>query len=152
MCTNYVLFMFSDTVATIDAISHVGSKIFAEGEQGKILKEIRHYDSDFNLARFIRNLERNVIPSVLKAYADGNLKTLRKFMTIAAFAQASANLEQRKFVGIEYFCKVLDIKHVELVNTQAKEFVKSTTPWISVGETARYKTKSYYIFECRAIY
>ena len=38
----------------------------------------------------------------------------------------------------------LDIKHVELVNTQAKEFVKSTTPWISVGETARYKTKSYY--------
>src|SRR3989344_5237962 len=38
----------------------------------------------------------------------------------------------------------LDIKHVGLVNTQAKEFVKSTTPWISVGETARYKTKSYY--------
>jgi putative ABC transport system permease protein len=38
----------------------------------------------------------------------------------------------------------IDDKHVKLIETQAKDFVKTVDPYVNVGATAEYKSNSYY--------
>jgi hypothetical protein len=59
-----------------ERVEAAGDRVFGESEYSLAIAEIRREDPKFNVQRFVDKLEKETIPTVLKAFLENDLKTL----------------------------------------------------------------------------
>lgn len=101
-------------------------KVFGESSQARALKAIKKEDPTFSTKVFLNELERVVIPTVLKAYSAGDMATLRQFTTgnggddvqmsslEKAYADLVGNLKELEAMGLHVEGNILDIREVDV--------------------------------------
>ena len=98
----------------INFFRNIYDRLFAENEMGQVLGEIRRDDPAFNISDFVHHVHKDLIPTILKAYLEGNRKVLKKSCTEDAYRMLNASLRERQTGGIVMDTNILDIDDVEL--------------------------------------
>eukprot|EP00172_Hildenbrandia_rubra_P001638 Plantae.Rhodophyta-Hildenbrandia_rubra.ctg22095.p1 GENE.Plantae.Rhodophyta-Hildenbrandia_rubra.ctg22095~~Plantae.Rhodophyta-Hildenbrandia_rubra.ctg22095.p1 ORF type:complete len:412 (-),score=84.96 Plantae.Rhodophyta-Hildenbrandia_rubra.ctg22095:1587-2798(-) len=98
----------------INFFRNIYDKLFAENEMGQVIREIRQEDAEFNISDFVQNVQKELIPKILRAYLEGNRTSLKKICTEDAYRMLNASIRERQTGGIVMDTNILDIDDVEL--------------------------------------
>lgn len=97
-----------------EKVSDLMGGLFQRTELSEVLTEICRIDPSFTKESFLRQCERDVIPTVLEAMLCGELDILRDWCHEAAYRQLSEPLLTANKLGYRQANRVLDLDQVEL--------------------------------------
>lgn len=86
-----------------------------------VIKKFREMDPNFQLEPFLRDMREYVLPEVLDAYVKGDVEVLKQWLSAAQFQVYSALMEQYTKAGLKSDGKVVDIRHVDILNARLLE-------------------------------
>lgn len=98
----------------INLFRNIYDRLFAENEMGMVVREIREEDPSFRISEFLREVEAELIPTILGAYLAGDRKVLEGKCTEEAYAMLNASIRERDTEGIVMDTNILDVGNVEL--------------------------------------
>lgn len=108
-------------ISTARSITDRISGFFAENETAMVIKKFREMDPNFQLEPFLRDMREYVLPEVLDAYVKGDVEVLKQWLSAAQFQVYSALMEQYTKAGLKSDGKVVDIRHVDILNARLLE-------------------------------
>ncbi|KAK7903100.1 protein translocase subunit [Exophiala xenobiotica] len=108
-------------ISTARSISDRVAGFFAENETAMVIKKFREIDPNFQLEPFLRDLREYILPEVLDAYVKGDVETLKVWLSAAQFQVYSALMEQYTKAGLKSDGRILDIRHVDILNARILE-------------------------------
>ncbi|EHY55565.1 protein translocase subunit [Exophiala dermatitidis] len=108
-------------ISTARSISDRVAGFFAENETAMVIKKFREMDPSFQLEPFLRDLREYILPEVLDAYVKGDVETLKLWLSAAQFQVYSALMEQYTKAGLKSDGRILDIRHVDILNARLLE-------------------------------
>lgn len=108
-------------ISTARAVTDRISGFFAENETAMVIKKMREIDPNFQMEPFLRDLREYVLPEVLDAYVKGDVEVLKQWLSAAQFQVYSALMEQVTKKGLKSDGKILDIRHVDVLNARLLE-------------------------------
>ncbi|EXJ85216.1 hypothetical protein A1O3_05891 [Capronia epimyces CBS 606.96] len=108
-------------ISTARSISDRFAGFFAENETAMVIKKFREMDPSFQLEPFLRDLREYILPEVLDAYVKGDVETLKLWLSAAQFQVYSALMEQYTKAGLKSDGRILDIRHVDILNARLLE-------------------------------
>ena len=88
---------------------------FEETEHAVTLAEIKHLDPSFELENFLKDTREFMIPEVLEAYVDWDVKTLKLWCSDAVVSILEASRQPLVEKGLTVQGQILDLRNVELV-------------------------------------
>lgn len=86
-----------------------------------VIKKFREIDPNFQMEPFLRDMREYILPEVLDAYVKGDVETLKQWLSAAQFQVYSALMEQYTKHGLKSDGKILDIRHVDILNARLLE-------------------------------
>lgn len=99
-------------------LSSMWDDLTSETELGIALREIRRADPEFVLEDWVGTLTEAFLPLFFKAYLQGDLKTLKPYLSEGMYKQIAEEFRLRKAEGLALDPHVLEISNAEIV--QAK--------------------------------
>ena len=108
-------------ISTARSISDRVAGFFAENETAMVIKKFREMDPSFQMEPFLRDMREYILPEVLDAYVKGDVETLKLWLSAAQFQVYSALMEQYTKVGLKSDGRILDIRHVDILNARVLE-------------------------------
>lgn len=108
-------------ISTARAITDRISGFFAENETAMVIKKFREIDPTFQMEPFLRDMREYILPEVLDAYVKGDVEVLKLWLSAAQFQVYSALMEQYTKAGLKSDGKILDIRHVDILNARLLE-------------------------------
>lgn len=108
-------------ISTARSISDRVAGFFAENETAMVIKKFREMDPNFQLEPFLREMREYILPEVLDAYVKGDIETLRLWLSAAQFSVYEALSKQYTTAGLKSDGKILDIRHVDILNARMLE-------------------------------
>jgi len=108
-------------ISTARSISDRVAGFFAENETAMVIKKFREIDPSFQLEPFLRDMREYILPEVLDAYVKGDVETLKLWLSAAQFQVYSALMEQYTKAGLKSDGRILDIRHVDILNARLLE-------------------------------
>jgi mitochondrial import inner membrane translocase subunit TIM44 len=108
-------------ISTARSIGDRVAGFFAENETARVIKKFREIDPNFQLEPFLREMREYMLPEVLDAYVKGDVETLKLWLSAAQFQVWSALQEQYTKAGLKSDGKILDIRHVDILNARILE-------------------------------
>jgi len=69
----------------------------------------------------LRDMREYILPEVLDAYVKGDVETLKLWLSAAQFQVYSALMEQYTKAGLKSDGRILDIRHVDILNARLLE-------------------------------
>lgn len=108
-------------ISTARSISDRVAGFFAENETALVIKKFREMDPSFQMEPFLRDMREYILPEVLDAYVKGDVETLKLWLSAAQFQVYSALMEQYTKAGLKSDGKILDIRHVDILNARLLE-------------------------------
>lgn len=108
-------------ISTARSISDRVAGFFAENETAMVIKKFREIDPNFQLEPFLRDMREYILPEVLDAYVKGDVETLKLWLSAAQFQVYSALMEQYTKAGLKSDGRILDIRHVDILNARLLE-------------------------------
>jgi import inner membrane translocase subunit TIM44 len=108
-------------ISTARSISDRVAGFFAENETAMVIKKFREMDPSFQLEPFLRDMREYILPEVLDAYVKGDVETLKLWLSAAQFQVYSALMEQYTKAGLKSDGRILDIRHVDILNARLLE-------------------------------
>jgi mitochondrial import inner membrane translocase subunit TIM44 len=108
-------------ISTARSISDRVAGFFAENETAMVIKKFREMDPNFQMEPFLRDMREYILPEVLDAYVKGDVETLKMWLSAAQFQVYSALMEQYTKAGLKSDGKILDIRHVDVMNARLLE-------------------------------
>jgi mitochondrial import inner membrane translocase subunit TIM44 len=108
-------------ISTARSISDRVAGFFAENETAMVIKKFREMDPNFQMEPFLRDMREYILPEVLDAYVKGDVETLKLWLSAAQFQVYSALMEQYTKAGLKSDGKILDIRHVDVMNARLLE-------------------------------
>lgn len=108
-------------ISTARSITDRFAGFFAENETAKVIKKFREIDPSFQLEPFLRDMREYILPEVLDAYVKGDVETLKLWLSAAQFQVYSALMEQYNKAGMKSDGRILDIRHVDILNARMLE-------------------------------
>ncbi|KIV79473.1 hypothetical protein PV11_07035 [Exophiala sideris] len=108
-------------ISTARGIADRVAGFFAENETAMVIKKFREMDPNFQLEPFLRDLREYVLPEVLDAYVKGDVEVLKTWLSAAQFQVYSALMEQYTKAGLKSDGRILDIRHVDILNARLLE-------------------------------
>jgi len=109
------------TRVVTEKISDIFSDVFSPTEMATTIQEITKIDPTFNKYSFMKELEFEIIPTVLEAYLQADMEILRDWCHDAAYNVLSAHLENNKKLGLKMNSQILDIREVDLAVAKLME-------------------------------
>lgn len=91
---------------------------FAENETALVIRKMREIDPNFQLEPFLRELREYILPEVLDAYVNGDIKTLKEWLSEAQYNVYEALQKQFQTQGLKLDGKVLDVRGVDVVSAR----------------------------------
>jgi import inner membrane translocase subunit TIM44 len=108
-------------ISTARSISDRVAGFFAENETAMVIKKFREMDPNFQMEPFLREMREYILPEVLDAYVKGDVETLKTWLSAAQFQVYSALMEQYTKHGLKSDGRILDIRHVDILNARLLE-------------------------------
>ena len=108
-------------ISTARSISDRVAGFFAENETAMVIKKFREMDPTFQMEPFLRDMREYILPEVLDAYVKGDVETLKMWLSAAQFQVYSALMEQYTKAGLKSDGRILDIRHVDILNARLLE-------------------------------
>ncbi|ETN46229.1 uncharacterized protein HMPREF1541_00413 [Cyphellophora europaea CBS 101466] len=108
-------------ISTARSIGDRVAGFFAENETARVIKKFREIDPNFQLEPFLRDMREYMLPEVLDAYVKGDVETLKLWLSAAQFQVYTALMEQYTKAGLKSDGKILDIRHVDILNARILE-------------------------------
>ena len=97
-----------------DKVSDIMGGLFQRTELSEALTEITKMDPNFDKDAFLRECERDIIPTILEAMNRPDLDVLKDWCYEAPFNVLSTPIKQALQAGYIFDSKVLDIDNVEM--------------------------------------
>lgn len=98
----------------INMFRNIYDRFFAENEMAMVIREIREEDEAFTVSEFLRQVEKERIPTILGAYLSGDRELLRASCTEDAYRMLNASIRERDAEGIVMDTNILHIGDIEL--------------------------------------
>ena len=108
-------------ISTARSISDRVAGFFAENETALVIKKFREMDPNFQMEPFLRDMREYILPEVLDAYVKGDVDTLKLWLSAAQFQVYSALMQQYTTAGLKSDGRILDIRHVDVLNARMLE-------------------------------
>ena len=108
-------------ISTARSISDRVAGFFAENETAMVIKKFREMDPTFQIEPFLRDMREYILPEVLDAYVKGDVETLKLWLSAAQFQVYSALMQQYTTAGLKSDGRILDIRHVDILNARMLE-------------------------------
>lgn len=108
-------------ISTARAITDRISGFFAENETAMVIKKFREIDPTFQMEPFLRDMREYILPEVLDAYVKGDVEVLKTWLSAAQFQVYSALMDQYTKAGMKSDGRILDIRHVDILNARLLE-------------------------------
>lgn len=108
-------------ISTARAITDRIGGFFLENETAMVIKKFREIDPNFQMEPFLRDMREYILPEVLDAYVKGDVEVLKQWLSAAQFQVYSALMEQYTKHGLKSDGKILDIRHVDVLNARLLE-------------------------------
>jgi len=97
-----------------DKLQDVFGTVFTRTELSETLTEIVKMDPSFEKEQFLKDCEKDIIPTILEAITRGDLEILEDWCYEAPFNVLATPLRQAKQMGYVLDSKVLDIDNLDL--------------------------------------
>jgi hypothetical protein len=110
------------------AVSGVWENLTGETEEGIATSAIRKLDPGFYKEEWAAEVKENLVPKIIKAHLEGDIKTLKPWLADAVFNKLSADVKARKHDQIVFDSRVLHIEE----NTIIMKFLEDGGPIIVV--------------------
>ncbi|CAF0969032.1 unnamed protein product [Rotaria sordida] len=104
-----------------DKVSGALSSIFSQSETSEALTEICRIDPTFDVEKFIRIVQYDIIPNILESLARGELEILRDWCTEAVYNVLIHPINVSKALNHKYHLKIIDLGDAELVAAKIME-------------------------------
>jgi mitochondrial import inner membrane translocase subunit TIM44 len=108
-------------ISTARSITDRFAGFFAENETAMVIKKFREMDPNFQIEPFLRDMREYILPEVLDAYVKGDVETLKLWLSAAQFQVYSALMQQYTTAGLKSDGRILDIRHVDILNARMLE-------------------------------
>jgi len=108
-------------ISTARSITDRVAGFFAENETAMVIKKFREMDPSFQIEPFLREMREYILPEVLDAYVKGDTETLKLWLSAAQFSVYSALAQQYTTAGLKSDGRILDIRHVDILNARLLE-------------------------------
>jgi import inner membrane translocase subunit TIM44 len=108
-------------ISTARSISDRVAGFFAENETAMVIKKFREMDPNFQIEPFLRDMREYILPELLDAYVKGDVETLKLWLSAAQFQVYSALMQQYTTAGLKSDGRILDIRHVDILNARMLE-------------------------------
>jgi import inner membrane translocase subunit TIM44 len=108
-------------ISTARSISDRIAGFFAENETAMVIKKFREMDPAFQVEPFLRDMREYILPEVLDAYVKGDTETLKQWLSAAQYSVYEALTKQYQTAGLKSDGRILDIRHVEILNARLLE-------------------------------
>ena len=108
-------------ISTARSITDRFAGFFAENETAMVIKKFREMDPTFQIEPFLRDMREYILPEVLDAYVKGDVETLKLWLSAAQFQVYSALMQQYTTAGLKSDGRILDIRHVDILNARMLE-------------------------------
>jgi mitochondrial import inner membrane translocase subunit TIM44 len=105
-------------ISTARSITDRFAGFFAENETAMVIKKFREMDPTFQIEPFLRDMREYILPEVLDAYVKGDIETLKLWLSAAQFQVYSALMQQYTTAGLKSDGRILDIRHVDILNAR----------------------------------
>ena len=86
-----------------------------------VIKKFREMDPNFQIEPFLRDMREYILPEVLDAYVKGDVETLKLWLSAAQFQVYDALMKQYTTAGLKSDGRILDIRHVDILNARMLE-------------------------------
>jgi len=100
--------------AASNVTGRLGDRVFGETETSLCMGEIKRDDPSFDLQRFLRKIQKEMIPFVLDHYLNNRLEPLEPICTERSIAVLGALIKDRLQKGHSVEPYILDLDDVEL--------------------------------------
>ncbi|KIW06844.1 uncharacterized protein PV09_02524 [Verruconis gallopava] len=108
-------------ISTARSISDRVAGFFAENETAMVIKKFREMDPSFQIEPFLQELREYILPEVLDAYVKGDTETLKLWLSTPQYQVYEALMKQYTTAGLKSDGKILDIRHVDILNARLLE-------------------------------
>lgn len=108
-------------ISTARSISDRVAGFFAENETAMVIKKFREMDPAFQIEPFLQEMREYILPEVLDAYVKGDTETLKLWLSTPQFQVYEALMKQYTTAGLKSDGKILDIRHVDILNARLLE-------------------------------
>ena len=108
-------------ISTARSITDKFAGFFAENETALVIKKFREMDPTFQIEPFLRDMREYILPEVLDAYVKGDVETLKLWLSEAQFQVYAALMKQYTTAGLKSDGRILDIRHVDMLNARILE-------------------------------
>lgn len=108
-------------ISTARSISDRVAGFFAENETAMVIKKFREMDPGFQIEPFLQEMREYILPEVLDAYVKGDTETLKLWLSTPQFQVYEALMKQYTTAGLKSDGKILDIRHVDILNARLLE-------------------------------
>ncbi|KAF2367268.1 Tim44-like domain [Trinorchestia longiramus] len=98
-----------------EKLSEVLGPMFNSTDQSKTLTEICKMDPDFTMEAFMLELEYDILPNILEAMFQPDLKVLEDWSYERAYSIIAAEFKQNAVLGHHRKIKVLELDNLELM-------------------------------------
>lgn len=108
-------------ISTARSITDRIAGFFAENETAMVIKKFKEIDPNFSMEPFLQDMREYILPELLDAYVKADLETLKLWLSAAQFQVYSALMDQYTKHGLVSNGKILDIRHVDILNARLLE-------------------------------
>jgi import inner membrane translocase subunit TIM44 len=108
-------------ISTARSISDRVAGFFAENETAMVIKKFREMDPGFQIEPFLQEMREYILPEVLDAYVKGDIEVLKLWLSTPQFQVYEALMKQYTTAGLKSDGKILDIRHVDILNARLLE-------------------------------
>jgi import inner membrane translocase subunit TIM44 len=108
-------------ISTARSITDRVAGWFAENETARVIKKFREMDPTFQMEPFLTEMREYILPEVLDAYVKGDIPTLKQWLSAAQFSVYEALSKQYTTAGLKSDGRILDIRHVDVLNARMLE-------------------------------
>ncbi|KAF2770830.1 TIM44 subunit of mitochondria import inner membrane translocase [Teratosphaeria nubilosa] len=105
-------------ISTARSVSDRIAGFFAENETAQVIKKFREMEPSFRLEPFLNEMRSYILPEVLEAYVQGDIETLKVWLSAAQFQVYSALMQQYTTAGLKSDGKILDIRGVDILSAR----------------------------------
>lgn len=108
-------------ISTARSISDRVAGFFAENETAMVIKKFREMDPGFKVEEFLTEMREYILPEVLDAYVKGDTEVLKMWLSTPQYQVYEALMKQYTTAGLKSDGKILDIRHVDILNVRLLE-------------------------------
>ncbi|KAG0145732.1 hypothetical protein CROQUDRAFT_671543 [Cronartium quercuum f. sp. fusiforme G11] len=105
-------------IASMRTVTGAIGRFFDETETAKVVRLIKEIDPDFEFDGFLRDLREYIVPEIVDAYVDVDLKILKLWTSEGAYNVITAPLQTYLKRGLRPENQVIDLKGIDIMSAK----------------------------------